>query len=161
DTGQPVFPIEERPVPQSDVPGEVASPTQPFPVAPPPLVPHAFPITGAWALSDSERKTCLSRLQILRNEGIFTPPSLQGTLVVPGNVGGLNWSGYAFDPVRHLLIANVNNLPAKVRLVPRAEFVDLKQRKESGEYTEQDGCPYGLFRNFLQADSNLPCCPPP
>jgi len=118
-------------------------------------------ISDAWAVNDTERKACLARLQILRNEGIFTPPSLQGTLVVPGNVGGLNWSGYAFDPTRNLLIANVNNLPAKVRLVPRDEFVDYKQHKESGEYARQDGCPYGLFRNFLQADSNLPCGPPP
>ena len=161
ETGEPVFPIEERPVPQSDVPGEVSSPTQPFPVAPPPLVPQTFVISDAWAVNDTERKACLARLQILRNEGIFTPPSLQGTLVVPGNVGGLNWSGYAFDPTRNLLIANVNNLPAKVRLVPRDEFVDYKQHKESGEYARQDGCPYGLFRNFLQADSNLPCGPPP
>jgi quinoprotein glucose dehydrogenase len=161
ENGEPVFPIEERPVPQSDVPGEVTSATQPFPVAPPPLVPHKFAMSDTWAVNDTERKACLSRLQVLRNEGIFTPPSLHGSLVVPGNVGGLNWSGYAFDPTRNLLIANVNSLPAKVRVVPRAEFVDYKQRKESGEYTEQDGCPYGLFRNFLQADSNLPCSPPP
>jgi quinoprotein glucose dehydrogenase len=161
ETGEPVFPIEERPVPQSDVPGEFTSPTQPFPVAPPPLVPHQLAISEAWAVNSTERQTCLARLQALRNEGIFTPPSLEGTLVIPGNVGGLNWSGYAFDPIRSLLVANVNSLAAKVRLVPRAEFVDFKHRKEAGEYTEQDGCPYGMFRNFLQADSNLPCCPPP
>jgi quinoprotein glucose dehydrogenase len=148
-------------VPQTDVPGEFTSPKQPFPVAPPPLVPHQLAISEAWAVNNTERQACLSRLQALRNEGIFTPPSLQGTLVIPGNVGGLNWSGYAFDPTRSLLVANVNSLAAKVRLVPRAEFVDFKQRKEAGEYTEQDGCPYGMFRNFLQADSNLPCCAPP
>jgi quinoprotein glucose dehydrogenase len=118
-------------------------------------------IGEAWALNGAEREACLARLQALRNEGIFTPPSLRGSLVVPGNVGGLNWSGYAYDRQRKLLVANVNSLPAKVRLVPRAEFVDRSQRSEPGEYTEQDGCPYGLFRNFLQADSNLPCCPPP
>jgi quinoprotein glucose dehydrogenase len=161
DTGEPVFPIEERPVPQSDVPGEVTSPTQPFPVTLPPLVPQKLAISEAWAVNDSERQACLARLQALRNEGIFTPPSLQGSLVIPGNVGGLNWSGYAFDPRQNLLVANVNSLPAKVRLIPRAEFIDRKQRTEPGEYTEQDGCPYGLFRNFLQADSNLPCSPPP
>lgn len=161
DTGEPVFPIEERPVPQSDVPGEVTSPTQPFPVAPPPLVPHQLAVGEAWAVNEAQRQACLARLRALRNEGIFTPPSLKGTLVVPGNVGGFNWSGYAFDPQRHLLIANVNSLPAQVRLIPRAEFLERNQRTEAGEYTEQEGCPYGLFRNFLQADSNLPCCPPP
>ena len=161
ETGKPVFPVEERPVPQSDVPGEVTSPTQPFPLAPPPLVPQTFAISNAWAVNDSGREDCLARLRTLRNEGIFTPPSLQGSLVVPGNVGGMNWSGYAFDPTRNLLVVNVNNLPAKVRLIPRKEFVEPGNRTEPGEYTEQDGCPYALFRNFLQANSNLPCGPPP
>jgi quinoprotein glucose dehydrogenase len=86
---------------------------------------------------------------------------LKGTLVVPGNVGGLNWSGYAFDPDRNLLVANVNNLPAKVRLIARKEFENRKLRIENGEYTEQNGAPYGLFRNFLQEPSSLPCGPPP
>jgi quinoprotein glucose dehydrogenase len=161
DTGKPVFPVEERPVPRSDVPGEVASPTQPFPVAPPPLVPHSLPAENAWAVDQAECNECRARLQALRNEGIFTPPSLQGSLVMPGNVGGMNWSGSAFDPNRSLLIVNVNNLAAKVRLVPRAEFEDRTRRTEKGEYTEQAGVPYGLFRNFLQAPSNLPCSPPP
>ncbi len=162
DTGEPVFPVEERPVPQSDVPGEMTSPTQPFPTAPPPLVPQQISAEAAWAVNDAEREACLSRLKALRNEGIFTPPSLRGTLVIPGNVGGMNWSGYAFDPGRNLLVANVNNLPAKVRLIPRAEFEDRGHRdNEKGAYTEQTGAPYGLFRNFLQATSDLPCCPPP
>jgi quinoprotein glucose dehydrogenase len=162
DTGEPVFPVEERPVPQSDVPGEMTSPTQPFPLAPPALVPQKISADAAWGVSAAEREACLKRLQALRNEGIFTPPSVRGSLVVPGNVGGMNWSGYAFDPRRHLLLVNVNNLPAKVRLVPRAEFEDRAHRvSEDGAYTEQTGAPYGLFRNFLQAPSVLPCCPPP
>ena len=73
----------------------------------------------------------------------------------------MNWSGYAFDPQRHLLVANVNNLPAKVRLVPREEFQGAKRPSEDGEYAAQVGTPYGLFRNFLQAPSDLPCSPPP
>ena len=161
DTGVPVFLVEERPVPQSDVPGEVTSPTQPFPVAPPPLVPQTLRADSAWAPNEAERQACLQRLQSLRNEEIFTPPSLRGSLVIPGNVGGMNWSGYAFDPQRNLLLANVNNLPAKVRLVPRAEFEDSRRRGEAGEYADQVGTPYGLFRNFLQAPSHLPCSPPP
>ena len=161
DTGEPVFPVEERPVPPSDVPGEMASPTQPFPLAPPPLVSHRLSADQAWAVNDAEHEACLERLRPLRNEGIFTPPSLQGTLVIPGNLGGLNWSGYAFDPGRNLLLANVNNIPAKIRLVPRAEFEDYKHRSEDGQYTAQAGAPYGLFRTFIQAPSDLPCNPPP
>ncbi len=94
DTGEPVFPVAERPVPQSDVPGEISYPTQPFPFAPPPLVPQKFSVDAAWGVSDVERETCLKRLKSLRNEGIFTPPSVRGTLVIPGNLGGMNWSGY-------------------------------------------------------------------
>jgi len=160
DTGVPVFPVEERPVPQSDVPGELTSPTQPFPSAPPPLVPHRLSADDAWAVNASQCDECRERLRALRNEGIFTPPSLKGTLVIPGNVGGMNWSGYAFDPERNLLLVNVNSLAAKVKLIPRAEF-ERKQRTEKGEYTEQTGAPYGMFRNFLQAPSSLPCSPPP
>src|SRR5216684_9258730 len=77
DTGVPVFPVEERPVPQSDVPGEVTSATQPFPLAPPPLVPQKLSTGDAWALSDAEREACRGRLEALRNEGVFTPPSLR------------------------------------------------------------------------------------
>jgi quinoprotein glucose dehydrogenase len=161
ETGTPLFPVEERPVPQTDVPGEVTSPTQPFPIAPPPLVPQKLLIGEAWAVNDTERESCRARLAALRNEGIFTPPSLQGTIIVPGNLGGMTWSGYAFDPKRNLLFANVNNLPAKIRLIPRAEFEDDKHRTEDGEYTAQRGAPYGIVRNFLQAPSDLPCCPPP
>jgi len=161
DTGVPVFPVEERPVPQSDVPGEVTSPTQPFPVAPPPLVPQSLSPKHAWGVNEKERDSCLKRLQELRNEGVFTPPSLKGTLVIPGNVGGMNWSGFAFDPTSHLLIANVNNLPAKVRLLPRAEFENYQGRTEKGEYAAQAGTPYGLFRSLLQAPSGLPCSTPP
>ena len=161
ENGVPLFPVVERPVPQSDVPGELSSPTQPFPSAPPPLVPCALSAEEAWAVDAGQTDECRARLRALRNEGIFTPPSLKGSLVIPGNVGGLNWSGYAFDPERACLVANVNNLPAKVRLIARAEFDKRSQRVEKGEYTEQSGAPYGLFRNFLQAPSDLPCGPPP
>jgi quinoprotein glucose dehydrogenase len=161
DTGRPVYPVEERPVPQSDIPGETSSPTQPFPVAPPPLVPQRMNPQEVWGVTAAERETGRERLHSLRNEGIFTPPGLQGSLVVPGNVGGMNWSGSAFDPVRGLLVVNVNNLPAKVRLIPRAEFEKPECRTEKGDYAPQAGTPYGLFRNFLQAPSGLPYCPPP
>ena len=161
ETGSPVFPVEERPVPQSDVPGEVTSPTQPFPAAPPALVSQTFSTNEIWALNDAERKTCLQQIGSLRNEGIFTPPSLQGTLVIPGNVGGMNWSGFAFDPVKGLLFVNVNNIAAMVKLIPREAFEHPAAPAERGEYAPQAGTPYGMFRRFLQAPSNLPFSPPP
>jgi quinoprotein glucose dehydrogenase len=161
DTGKPVFPVEERHVPQSDVPGEFTSPTQPFPVVPPPLVPQKISSEDAWGLTSQDRETCRNWIRGLRNEGIFTPPSLQGTLAVPGNLGGMTWSGYAFDPRHALLVVNTNNLIAKIKLIPRADFWRDEARTEDGDYAPQVGAPYGLFRRFLQAPSDLPCTAPP
>jgi quinoprotein glucose dehydrogenase len=161
ETGKPVFPVEERAVPKSDVPGEVASPTQPFPVMPPPLAPQKISAEGAWGPTPQDRATCEKWIRELRNDGIFTPPSLQGTLAVPGNVGGMTWSGYAFDPRHSLLVVNTNNLVAKVKLIPRADFWKDEVRAENGEYAPQSGTPYGLFRRFLQSPSDMPCIAPP
>jgi quinoprotein glucose dehydrogenase len=161
DTGKPVFPVEERRVPQSDIPGEAASPTQPFPVAPPPLAPQKISSEDAWGPTPEDRETCRNWIRGLRNEGIFTPPSLQGTLAVPGNIGGMTWSGYAFDPQHSLLVVNTNNLIAKVKLIPRADFWKDEVRTEDGDYAPQAGTPYGLFRRFLQSPSDLPCTAPP
>ena len=163
DTGVPVFPVEERPVPQSDVPGEATSPTQPFPVAPPALSPQKLLVDDAWGITPDDRNDCRERLKSLRNDGPFTPPSLQGSLVVPGNVGGMNWSGYAYDPRHGLLLVNTNNLPAKVRVIPVATFwSEAAKPAEDGEYTAQWGAPFGMFRTFLLAKSHfLPCAPPP
>jgi quinoprotein glucose dehydrogenase len=163
ETGVPVFPVEERPVPQTDIPGEVTSPTQPFPSAPPAIVPQKLSADDAWGITPEDREVCRNILKSLRNDGLFTPPSLQGTLSVPGNVGGMNWSGYAFDPQNSLLVVNTNNLPAKMGLIPRDKYwdaVDHDTKKEN--YTQQAGGPYGLFRTLLFAKAHhLPCAPPP
>src|SRR5262249_4718614 len=103
ETGAPLFPIEERPVPKSTVPGEEASPTQPFPIRPRPLVPSRLTPDEAWGFNDSERDACRARVARLRSEGIFTPPSFEGTVVFPGFVGGVNWAGVSLDPVRGLV----------------------------------------------------------
>jgi quinoprotein glucose dehydrogenase len=158
DTGEPVFPVEERAVPESDVPGEAASPTQPFPVAPPPLVPQQVSLDAVWGPTPEDREACRQVIQKLRNEGIYTPPSIRGTLAVPGNLGGMTWSGYAFDPQRSLLFVNTNNLVARVRLIPRDK---VRSDNEDGDYGPQTGSPYGMLRRFLQSPSDLPCSPPP
>ncbi len=161
DTGQPVFPVEERAVPASDVPGEVASPTQPFPLAPSPLAPQKLSADDAWGPTPADREACRNKILALRNEGIFTPPSLKGTLMVPGNIGGMTWSGSAFDPEHSLLVTNTNNLVAKVKLIPRARYEERGSHAEDGDYGDQTGSPYGLFRRFLQSPSDLPCSAPP
>jgi quinoprotein glucose dehydrogenase len=163
DTGVPVFPVEEKPVPQSDVPGEVTSPTQPFPSAPPALVPQSIVASDAWGVTDEDRDYCRQYLSGLRDEGIFTPPSLKGTLTIPGNVGGMNWSGSAYDPVHGWLLVNTNNLPAYVRMIPRDKFDEESDANvEHGEYADQYGTPYGMVRTFIFAKAHrLPCVAPP
>jgi quinoprotein glucose dehydrogenase len=162
DTGVPVFPVEERPVPQSDVPGEVTSATQPFPLAPPALVPQKLSADDAWGITPTDRDYCRERMKGLRNGGLFTPPSLQGSLSEPGNVGGMNWSGYAFDPHNSLLLVNSNDLPAEMGLVAADKYWDAAGKSTDLEYTQQYGAPYGMFRTFLFAKAHhLPCAPPP
>jgi len=163
DTGTPVFPVEERPVPQSDVPGEATSPTQPFPLAPPAIVPQKLSAEDAWGIAPEDREVCRNLLKSLRNDGLFTPPSLHGSLSIPGNVGGMNWSGYAYDTQKSLLVVNTNNLASKMGVIPRDKYwQELIQNAEDADYTEQAGAPYGLFRAFLFAKAHhLPCTPPP
>ena len=163
--GKPVFPMEERRVPQTDVPGEQTSATQPFPTLPRPLVPHQLKAEDAWGLTDKDRAACREKIAALRNEGIYTPPSLQGTLAIPGNAGGMNWSGMSFDPTRNLLFANTNILPFAVKLIPREEYNKLRATGEAnrlkGEFGEQQGTPYAMYREPLMSPMGTPCIAPP
>ncbi len=163
ETGEPVFPIEERPVPDSDVPGEEPWPTQPFPVAPPPLVPHSVSEDDAWGLTPWIRDECRDLIAGLRNEGIYTPPSLQGTIMVPGNAGGSNWGGIAWDPDRQLAIANTIHLPFVVALIPRDDFEELANSGQypGAEFAAQTGTPYGMRRSALMSSLGMPCVKPP
>ena len=164
-TGTPLIPVEERPVPKSDVPGEEASPTQPFPAAPRALAPTTLSASDAWGLTDEDRAWCRETMSALRAEGFFTPPSLQGTLVIPGNIGGMAWGGIAHDRVNDLLVMPVNNLAAEVRLIPRDR---VEAERQSGrlsgdfEYHPQPATRYGMVRRFLLGPkTHLPCTPPP
>lgn len=163
--GKPVFPIEERPVPKSDVPGEQASATQPFPKLPRPLVPHQLKAEDAWGLTDKDRAYCRDKIASLRNEGIYTPPSVKGTLAIPGNVGGMNWSGMSFDPTRNLLFVNTNVLPFEVKLIPRDEYNKMREtgatNRVKGEFGRQTGTPYAMYREPLMSPTGTPCIPPP
>ncbi len=118
ETGTPILPVEERPVPASDVPGERAWPTQPFPTRPPPLSSQRIGEEDLWDLDPEHLAACREWLGRLRNEGIYTPPSLEGSLVHPSNGGGANWSGASFDPVRGRLYVPVNTWAHIVTLKP-------------------------------------------
>lgn len=164
-TGKPVFPVEERAVPISDVSGEQAARTQPFPILPAPLSPFKLSIYDAWGITPTDRQWCEDRLKEYRNEGIFTPPSLKGSLFYPGNVGGMHWGSMSYDPVRNLLIVNTNRLATIVRLIPRSEADKVRASSEGqrlrGEFGRQSGTPYVMYREPFLSPSGLPCNPPP
>lgn len=166
ETGKPVFGVEERPVPQSDVPGEQTARTQPFPIKPTPVSPQHITADDAFGIDEADRKWCHDEMSKLHTGGIFTPPSLEGTLQLPGNVGGQHWGGMTYDPVHQLLVLPTNHLAAEVRLIPRSDFENLRasrNRKLDGDWelAPQHGTPYGMMRRILLSPKRVPCTPPP
>jgi len=165
DTGTPVFPVEERPVPASMVFGERASPTQAFNTVLPALSRQTFPLDSVWGITSADRDGCLAQIRPLRNDGPFTPPSFQGTVAVPSNVGGAHWGGVAFDPTRQIVVVPVNQIAAFVQLIRLDEFDTTLARANSSrlgdQYTRMHGTPYVMRRRILDAPSGLPCSPPP
>ena len=164
ETGAPIFPIIEKPVPQDAAPGEVPSPTQPYPVAPPALVPQR-PVTSAdaWGVAWLDTRACRKRIEADRSEGIFQPPSTHESIYSPGFAGGSNWGGIAFDPQRQLAIANTMNLPWVMALVPRKEVASqMRDPKYRGwEFGQMVGTPYAMRRRTFVSSLGIPCVRPP
>ncbi len=164
ETGEPLFEVEERPVPGDPLPGEWLSPTQPFPVAPPPLVPTRVTPDDAWGFTFWDRNKCREKIAQYRSEGIFTPPTTApGTILSPGDAGGMNWGGPAYDPERQLMIVNTNRVPRVVQLVPREEIPDLLgiNLEAGNDVAAQIGTPYGVKREWLLSPWGAPCIAPP
>ncbi|HMB62087.1 MAG TPA: pyrroloquinoline quinone-dependent dehydrogenase [Eudoraea sp.] len=151
ETGKAVFPVEEREVPPSDVPGEQTSKTQPFPTVLPTFGIRAVTVDDAWGPTPELRQQAIDRIGKLKNQGIFTPPGFQGTIVAPSNVGGMNWSGASFDPERKLLITNTNRLAAVITLFQRNEEspATINIKLPRAEIGRQEGTPYLMSRDYL------------
>ena len=156
-TGRSLFPIEERPAPASDIPGEVSAPTQPFPVLPEPFSRQRLTIDDMWGLTWFDRAWCRREFRKLRYEGPFTPPSERGSLVFP--FGGGNWGGVAYDQVNNLLIAKGQNLALRVRMIRK----DAKEIDGDGKPVGSDlvGTPYRAEMGLFVSPLGLPCTPPP
>jgi quinoprotein glucose dehydrogenase len=163
ETGEPVFPVEERPVPQSDVAGEKSWPTQPFPTIPRPLVPTTLSGDDAWGLTPWDHGECRRLIERYRNDGIFTPSSMEGSIQYPGVIGGTNWGSAAFEPDRRWVILNATRLPSVTGLIPR-ETLESGQPEvpDNATISQMRGTPYGLFRvPALLSPLGLPCTKPP
>src|SRR4051812_44656549 len=160
DNGTPVFPVEERAVPPSTIYGERASPTQPFNTVLPPLGPQRFTMDDIFAPTPEMKAQCMDQMKDLRNEGTFTPPSLEGTLQVPSNVGGAHWGGVAFDPVRQIVVVPVNRIAARVQLIRLDQLDTALQRSNANrlgdQYTRMHGTPYVMRRNMVVIKDGLP-----
>jgi quinoprotein glucose dehydrogenase len=163
ETGEPLYPVEERPVPQGGVAEEVLSPTQPFPTHPPPLHPAQLTPDDAWGFTPIDRGSCARKIAEYRHDGIFTPPTLDGSILFPSSAGGMNWGGVAIDPERGVLFANQMRAATVVWLVPREEYdaLDVSGAGYPNEFYPQAGTPYGLKRAPLLSSFGAPCNPPP
>jgi quinoprotein glucose dehydrogenase len=162
DTGKPVWPVEERAVPQGGAPGEVLSPTQPFPTHVPALMPQSFSLDQVFKPVPFLGSSCEEKLAGLRNDGLFTPPSTQGTLEFPMTGGGVNWGSAAFDPVNQILYANTSYAIHIIKLVPRAEAQGLKpQPNTPGDVGPQIGAPFVLTRVVAMSKLGVLCNRPP
>jgi quinoprotein glucose dehydrogenase len=144
ETGKPLWPIEERSVPKSDMPGEETSPTQPFPLQPPPFARQSFTEKdlNPYIEDPSEQQQLIERMRHARNAGIFTPPDTQDTVEMPGNNGGANYGGAAADPNSATLFVVSKDLPAmlKLQLTGTAQTSTQASREENGHAVYAANC---------------------
>lgn len=155
ETGEPLHPVEERPVPQEGaVVGEYLSPTQPFPLKPEPLHPLGLMPDNAWGLTFWDRGQCRELIESVSGHAIYTPPSEQGVVLYPSNLGGHNWGAPAVDPDRKIMITNTKRIPIHIRLAPQAECPgDLP-------FPQRDS-PYCVIIDVLTSSLGIPCSAPP
>lgn len=161
DTGAPIIPVEERPVPQGAAPGDAVSPTQPFPLLPKPLAPNRLRPEDAWGITPWEKDACRRKIGAARSEGLYTPPSMQGTILYPFTGGGTNWGGLAFDPMRQVVYVNTSSLAHLVTLIPAEKVKAAKAAEPNVEISAQEGAPFGMRREVLRSPLGLPCNSPP
>ena len=162
--GKPLFPVQERAVPPSTIPGEKAWPTQPFPTQPAPLLPTRIGPDDAWGLIFWDRGRCRDAIAGLENEGIFTPLAERPTLLFPGSLGGANWGGGAYSPQKQLLIVNVNAAPFVAQLTRDAVAKTGQDHPVAGQKTmfvTMKGTPYTLAVGPLLSPLGIPCTAPP
>lgn len=162
ETGRPFLPVEERLVPQGGVEGEHLSRSQPFPVKTPPVVPNRLDPADAFGLTLWDRMLCKAKLGRLRGEGLFTPPTLEGTLSLPFTGGGANWGSAAYDPGRNLLVVNMNNMASYMTMHPDATERDqVNEIADDDEFAPMEGAPYAMTRAAILSPLGLPCSAPP
>ena len=173
DTGEPFHEIIDRPVPTDGMPGDEMSPTQPFPVRPPPLMDVGLTPDDAWGFGPVDRKYCRDLIESMRiglddpddpYAGYYTPITEEGTIMFPMVGGGMNWGGGAFDPDRNMLVTPVAQLPYYVRLIPNEKIEPSDDKMAGLPMGPPDfirGADYGLQHGPLLSNFMSPCTAPP
>jgi quinoprotein glucose dehydrogenase len=163
DTGAPVYPIEERPVPQSTVPGEKSSPTQPIPAGIDAFAGQTIERDKLFGLTPIDKGWCQAEFDKMRYDGMYTPPSMEGSLLFPSALGGGNWGGAAFDRASNTLVIKAENLASRLKFV----------KKEGGDadddvFPQVDyltrplrGTPYRVVGEVFLSPLGIPCTPTP
>ena len=164
DTGAPLFPVEERAVPKSDIAGEETSPTQPLSALSSGF--RTLTDKDIWGATPEDLAECRARFATLRYEGPFTPPSERGSVMFPANFGGAHWGGVAYDAVRGIAIVPNNQMAAVVTLIPREKWKVMKETLTKGErvgkeFTDMQGTPYVMQRETWLSSKRSPCTAPP
>ncbi len=159
-TGEPVYPIDEKKVPQTDVEGEQSSPTQPYVATPEPTVPDRFP--GISTIADiASFGECSDTLKKLRYDGRYTPPSVKGSLAFPSTAGGVEWGGGALDPRTNTYVVNSSAVAQIYKLIPREKYKEITKNGTPDGYYPQTGSPYGFYLTNFVNKWGMPCWKPP
>jgi glucose dehydrogenase len=161
-TGEPVWPIEERPVPASDVPGEHASPTQPFPTWPQPFSRQSFTEADINPLlTEADQAALREKIRGSRNEGLYTPPSLRGSISMPGHNGGVNFGNSAVDPQTQRFFVVSREIPVVIKLNPLPNAEAEARAKERMPNAQPDTYPYTSPVDFMLQPNGMVAIKPP
>lgn len=160
-TGKPLWPIVERPVPMSDVPGEQAAPTQPVPQGMAPFAHQTLTRDQLFGITPIDRLACRRKFDELRYDGMYTPPSVRGSILFPSALGGGNWGGAAYDPASNLLIIKAENLATVLKVIPKTDAADDKVPPKDYLTRPLVGTPYRIEGELFQSPLGVPCTPPP
>ena len=169
ETGEPIYPIEEREVPRGSLEGEKLSKVQPFPTKPLPLNPIYFDPEEAYGFTFWDKGYCKRTANKLRNEGLYTPPSVEGSIHYPSAIGGNNWGGPAIDPSRNIMVVNTMNMASLIVMVPREDcnksIDELAINDTQAKFTsveQNEGIPYCNLRSMgFFSPLGVPCTKPP
>ena len=158
-TGEPLLPVTEKPAPHGAVEGDFTAPTQPASAMS--FEPRPLREADMWGVTPLDQLWCRIRYRQLDYGGRYTPPSVRGALVYPGNFGTFNWGGVAVDPLRQVVFANPVYLAFIVRLIPRADATTSYVSEEEPGFNENFGAPYAAMMRPFWSPLGLPCQAPP